>query len=528
MLPWLIAGGVFSLVALTASHYGLTWDEPNYFHASNLEIRWLVESGKNLLKGDIAMSLRDDVIRSAWHWDPYHVPHPPFSRILSGLAETIFSPIVDKFTAYRLAPALFFALLTAVMYSWMASLFDRATGFFAALSLVLIPNLFGFAHFAVTDMPLAVMWFLTLYCFWRGLENWRWSLVLGVVWGLALSTKFPALVIPIPLLLWAHLYRRPFYANNLFSMIFLSPLIMIASQPYLWHQTSRRILEFLYDGLSRGYRPETNFAIFFLNKIHATSTVPWYYPSFMTVVTVPETILLLSLTGALALFWVKPRRQVMVLFLFNAVLILVMGLLPGAVLHDVNRLMLPVLPCLVGLAGSGFFLLVRYLKESCQKIPALQAIRYLPAKLVGIVYALALFPPGFDLYLYHPYELSYYNRLVGGLRGAYERGLEVTYFMEAMGPDFLRLLNRELPANAVVNASFSNFMLAYYQEENRLRRDIRLTDKGDFDYYILLTRLSSFSQTDRLIFSETRRPYASIQVFGVPLVSIYKAKGPSQ
>src|SRR3990172_8170576 len=226
LAPWLLGAVTFLLVASTASHYGLGWDEPRYFHASDLETRWIVGFGEDLLKGQVARSLDDSTIKAAWYWQPYYVPHPPFSRIVSGLTKAVFFPILDKLTAYRLAPALFFALLAAVMYVWMASVFDRATGFFAALSLVLIPNLFGFAHFAVTDMPLAVMWFLTLYCFWRGLENWRWSLVLGVVWGLALSTKFPAFLIPIPLLLWAHLYRRQSYANNLFAMIFLSPLIM--------------------------------------------------------------------------------------------------------------------------------------------------------------------------------------------------------------------------------------------------------------------------------------------------------------
>ncbi len=523
MLPWLIGGGVFFLVVATIPHYGLTWDEPGYFHASDLEIQWLADFGKNIFNGEASKSLQDDVIQAAWHWDSFHVPHPPFSRILSGLTKVIFSPVIDKFTAYRLAPAMLFSLLVAVMYQWMGTLFNRMTGLFAALTLLVIPNLFGFAHFAVTDMPLAVMWFMTVYCFWKGLEDWRWSPVLGVVWGLALATKFPAIAIPIPLLLWAHLYRRPIYANNVFSMIFLSPLVMVASQPYLWHETSRRIFEFLYEGLSRGFRPNTSFPIYFYDHLYFTNELPWYYPFFITGVTLPEPILILTVVGLAATAWLKPQREAVVLFLLNALFILVMGLFPGAVLHDGVRQLLPVLPLLAALAGVGFFSLGEYLTEQSRRLAALQASKHLALKLSGILLFLALSLPTFDLLAYHPYELSYYNRLVGGIRGAYQRGLEVTYFMEALNPNFLKHLDDHLPRNAVVNAFLSNFMLTYYQRDGRLRKDIRISENTDAQYTILLNRRSTFGE-GALILLKFVRPYDAFRLDGVPLVLIYDVR----
>jgi hypothetical protein len=521
ILPWLLAGGTFFLVASTSSHYGVTWDEPKYFVASDLEVRWFGEFFKGLVRGNLDSVLSDEKIESAWRWDPYHVPHPPFSRLLSGLTKAFLSPFMDKFTAYRVAPALFFTLLVTVTYLWMTALFDRATGLFSALALVLMPNLFGFAHFAMTDMPLTALWLTTVYCFVKGLKDWRWSIALAVVWGLALATKFPAFLIPIPLLLWAHLYHRHSYHNNVFSMFFVSPIVMVSLQPYLWHKTFPRLAMFLYDEVSRGYQLKTNFAVFFFDKIYATSTLPWYYTFFMTAVSIPETILALTLVGVIAMLWVKPQREVMVLFLLNAVFILVLGLLPGAVLHDVNRLMLPVLPFLVGLATCGFFVLARYLTERCQSLAVLHGIGHLRAKLIGMVMLLVLFLPAVDLFTYHPYELSYYNRLVGGVQGAYKRGLEVTYLMEALTPDFLKFLNRELPPNTVISGGHTNFMLAYFQMENRLRRDIRITDETDYDYYILLNRRSMFSGLEREL-SRSVRPFASVRMDGVPLIQLYK------
>ncbi len=512
--------GAFLAVASTISDYGVTWDEPAYFYASDLHIEWIADFFRNLVHGQMGRSLDDERIKAAWHWDPYHVPHPPFSRIISGATKSIFSPLLDKFVSYRLGPALFFALLATVMYLWMTEVFGWLVGLFSALSLMLIPNLFGFAHIAVTDMPLAAMWFLTAYCFWKGLENWKRSLVLGIVWGLALSTKFPALLIPIPLLLWAHFYYRRSYANNLFCMIFVGPAVMIATQPYLWHQTSLRILEFFHEGLSRAYRPDANFPIFFLNRLYFTSDLPRYYPFFLTAVTTPETILGLSLIGILALLRDRPERKVMMLLLFNALFVLTMGTLPGAVLHDGMRQMLSVYPFIAGLSAAGLFVLVRFLTERAQRIKSLQAVKNLQAKLVGALLLLLLFPPVLDLALYHPFELSYYNRFVGGIRGAYRRGLEATYFMEALNPELLHFLNKELPHNAAVNGFFSDFMLEYYQREGRLRSDIKIVDKGPSDYLILLNRRSILTLHQRALINN--QPYAGVSIAGVPLVSVYK------
>lgn len=140
----------------------------------------------------------------------------------------------------------------------------------------------------------------------------------GVIWRSALATKFPAFIIPIPLLLWAHFYHRHAYHNNFFSMMLLSPLIMVSCQPYLWHQTLPRLAMFLYDSTSRGFHWETDFPIFFFNQKYSSNSLPWYYPLFMTVLSIPETILALILVAVLALLRLKPQREMMALFLLIA------------------------------------------------------------------------------------------------------------------------------------------------------------------------------------------------------------------
>jgi hypothetical protein len=524
-IPIALFLGSLIFVAATLKDYGVTWDEPPYFHAADLHIAWITEFFTNVANGKLHQSLADAEIKSAWHWNPYNVPHPPFSRIVSGLTKLIFAPRLDSFSAYRMGPALFFALLVTVMYIWISELFGRATGLFSALALTCTPNLFGFAHIAVTDLPLATMWFLTSYCFWKGLNDSRWSVALGIAWGLALATKFPALLIPFPLILWAHLFHRHKYINNIFALVFLAPVLMIATQPYLWHQAGMRIVEFLFEGVSRGYRPDANFPVLFFGTLYYTSQLPWYYPFFLLGVTTPESILALALIGIGTIYCAREQSRAMVLFLFNALFIPAMGLLPGAVLHDGVRQLISGVPFLVGLAGGGFHVLARFVSVQAAKIRAAENIKHIQSKIVGSAFVFLLFPAALDLFIYHPFELSYYNRLIGGTRGAYEKGLEVTYFMEAFNPEFLRYLNNKLPPKAVVNASFGNFMFQYYQKETRLRPDIQFTDKENADYYVLLTRRSVWSKKEWNLFNKNSA-LAAVRLGTVPLVLVYRLRAP--
>jgi Dolichyl-phosphate-mannose-protein mannosyltransferase len=525
-IPLILFCGVLLLCIATDRNYGLSWDEPLYYHASDLHMWWSAGLGRDIANGNVARSLDDKRIQQAWHWDPYHVPHPPFSRIVSGVTHELFSPWLDKFTSYRLGPALFFSLLVMIMYVWVTEAFGWTTGLFAASAVVLTPNMFGFAHFAVTDMPLAAMWFLTAYCFWKGLDSWRWSLVLGIVWGLALATKFPALLIPIPLLLWAHLFRRSSYANNLMAMFFIGPIIMIASQPYLWHKPTLRIVEFLYEGFSRGYRTDTSFPIFFFGREYLSDQLPRYYPFFLTAISTPETLLVLALAGAVYALRRPTQQKLPMLFLFNAGFILAMAIMPGAVLHDGMRQLLSSCAFIAALAAVGFACVTGALTGWMRRMKSFAGVGRLEAKTFTAVALLALLPPTIDLALYHPFELSYYNRLIGGLRGAYDRGMEATYFMEALTPGFMEYLNKELPPNARLNGLAANFMLVYYQHEGKLRRDLKITGVAPFDYAIVLNRRSVIAATPKSErgFMITATPSASVSLGGVPLVYFFRLK----
>jgi hypothetical protein len=185
------------------------------------------------------------------------------------------------------------------------------------------------------------------------------------------------------------------------------------------------------------------------------------------------------------------------------------------------RQLLSALPFLAALAGAGFFTITTWLLSAARRSESIQTITHLRVKIIGAVFLLASFHPLMDLYLTHPFQLSYYNRLVGGIRGAYRRGLETTYFMEAITPAFLQTLNARLPKDAAVNASFARFMFEFYQKEGRLRRDLRFSGSGPFDFYIVLNRRSALSPQERELMGSAARPAESVRVAGVPLVALF-------
>jgi len=525
---WCLALALFIatllIVGATLRDYGVSWDEPPYYHASDLHAQWLAQLPGNLLAGKLKESIDDKNVVAAWHWNPYHVPHPPFSRIVSGLLKHWLHPTLDKVTAYRLAPALFFAVLVTVMFLWMSAVFDVSTGLFSALALILVPNLFGYAHLAVTDMPLAMLWFLVALCFYKGLGDWRWSVCFGVAWGLALATKFPALLIPVPLILWTHVFHRHRYSNNVFCMLFIAPIVMIAVQPYLWHQTGVRLVEFLYEGFSRGYRPETSFTVFYDGQYFLSHQLPRYYPFLVVAITTPLPHLLLAAIAPIRLPGHREQRNAVGFFALNALFVLSLGLMPGAVLHDGVRQLLSALPFLVALSGVGFFVSVQQVSSVCKRLKLETRMRVTRPSVAGILLAVLCLSPGLDVLLTHPYQLSYYNSLVGGVRGAYRRGLEMSYFMEAINEDFLRQMNETLPKNAVVYGSFATFMFEYYQREQILRDDLRFVEKGPFDFMALLNRRSQLQPKELVMMNGSSQPIFWAGVGPVPLVSVFDAR----
>jgi len=104
---------------------------------------------------------------------------------------------------------------------------------------------------------------------------------------------------------------------------------------------------------------------------------------------------------------------------------------------------------------------------------------------------------------YHPHELSYFNIFMGGIRGAYEKGMETTYWGEAVNKDIYNALN-ELPKGARIKTlALHARVFEILQEWGRLRGDLRFNE-GDppWDYHLLSVRKGFFGKPEWMLYAE--------------------------
>src|SRR5262249_28738497 len=110
--------------------------------------------------------------------------------------------------------------------------------------------------------------------------------------------------------------------------------------------------------------------------------------------------------------------------------------------HDGVRLFLPTFFFLAVFAGWGTVWLADLLAWG---IP--RAVRLARPVLAAAVLGSA----AVGLIRTHPYELSYYNEWIGGPRGAWERGFELSYWYDAVNGPVIDDLNRRFPPRAQVD-----------------------------------------------------------------------------
>lgn len=489
----------FVILLLTLGDLGLTWDEPFYIVASYKYMQWFSSPHP----------FSQESIGEYWR---FNREHPPLGKVFMGINLVVFSSLLGIVGATRLASAFMFGGLVSLVYWIVAREWSWEGGLFASLSLLIMPRVLGHAHLATLDIPVTFMWLVATYAFYRGITSWRWSVITGVVFGLALTTKETALLLPLPLILWAHIYHRDKYSNNLFSMLTISPLCLFLTWPWLWYDTELRTLNFLAHQLVRSPVP-----VYYMGKVYTSPPPPWHYPLIMMAITLPPLVFLFSLLG---IGEVMRKRRISswgMLIFINALVLLGIIASPKTPKYDGVRLFLPLFPFLAILGGVGFDLVQ---KKISSRISFKNSRKILPCFLL----LLFLLPSGIILARLHPYELSYYNIFIGGMKGAKGVGMETTYWGDTINPEIYNYLNKNAPPKArIVLYPVGDKALKAYQEwTGLLRKDLRLSNhiEGDFDYLVLVMRQGMFDEKCWEIIKA--RPVYSLSFGGVSLTNIYR------
>jgi 4-amino-4-deoxy-L-arabinose transferase-like glycosyltransferase len=413
--PGLLMGLAAGLAVLsTLGDPGLTVDEPLDVRPGRTYVSSLRSHGL----GFFGRQVVDRVFRD-------NAEHPPLGRWLLGIASTLGEPFeilwrgADPTGLYvvsgRLAPALCFAILAAAVTVESTRRWGRAAGLAAGWSLLAMPRVFAHAHLAALDTFLIFFWTLALLAGARALDEDRstWRVIgAGALWALALLTKIHAwLLLPI-MLVWAAARiprRRAVVRVGLWAAT--GVVLFVAGWPWLWYDTWGRWKAYWGTSVERA-----TILVEYFGRIYRDRDVPWHYPWLYFAVTVPVGLQLLGTLG-LGVGWRRRKDDPFVALLAGSIILFLAIFSTGVPVYDGERLYLLVFPAWAMLIGLGFGELWE---------------RWGGGRGGRIVLTTLLIAQGYGTVALHPFGLSYYNLLAGGLPGAERLGLELTYWNDAV------------------------------------------------------------------------------------------------
>jgi 4-amino-4-deoxy-L-arabinose transferase-like glycosyltransferase len=470
------------LIVATAHGPGITWDEPIYLSFAANYVSWFEDLSAHSFE-------KAEILRVWWVGQA----HPPFGKLYIAVWFKLFFAALGPMLAARMGAGVLFGLAAALIFLWGRASRGEGAGLCAAAVFVFMPRLFAHGHFANLEMMTLLLWLATTIAFQRGVASRGWSVICGVLFGLTLLTKINGVFLPIFLVPWGLLFHGRKSLRNLLCMGLIGPAMFFIGWPAMWADPVQQITAYLKDKTDR-----FNIPVLYLGQRYKDNFAPWHYPFVMLMVTTPLPVLIGAVAGAarfarrLRADWRGRSHEALLLwgFLFP-VLLLVM---PWAPKYDGIRLMLPACPFLALVAAEGGASIWEWMRKK-------QGGRGL-AKSAVIAGATWLLLP---IIAFHPFQLCYYNELIGGPWGARKAGFETTYWSDTFEGQALKFLNSHVsPNGSIAFVAMDKYAWMYYRTFGYLRKDIRLGEFADRDweYLVVVPRQGWFTEKEKAFMKE--------------------------
>lgn len=347
--------------------------------------------------------------------------HPPLSDIASALFNEILFRrlhLVNDIDSYRIYGILLASITVGLVFYWASMLYGKVSGLVAALVISLYPLYWAESHFNTEkDVPETAFWAIFMFSFWKGIttKNWKWIILTGITFGLALGTKlnivFAVLVI-VPWLLVYLFQGKGIFTNIKFFLkekkillsLMLIPIngfiILLATWPYLWQDPLRGFFKMLGFYQTIGMTNVITYAPFGINT----------FPLKWILFTTPIVALLLTIAGIVAYLFNfrKDKNRTALLFIIWLLVPIIRVVIPGSNIYGGVRQIMEFIPAMALVSAYGFYNLTKKINLK-----------------LSFVLAVTIFLPIlFRIISIHPNENVYFNELIGGLKGAKEQGLK--------------------------------------------------------------------------------------------------------
>lgn len=462
--------------------------------------------------------------------------HPPLSDIFAAFFNfVLFQKIglINDVDSHHVYSVFLAAILVGVIFVWAHKNYGVFTAIIASISLALYPIFFAESHFNIKDVPETVFYSLSIIAFYEGIVRRKnlWILISAIFFSFAFATKFNILFMPFTLLPWIILYLLKLkdkrkYINLMPSFIvypILVTTVFFASWPFLWPDLIGRFSEVM-----TYYREIGNNSVF--DPRYITYFGFNTYPAQWIVYVTPLVTLFFSLFGIIYALrnGFKEKTKITLLILIWFLIPILRVTRPNAGIYGGVRQIMEYAPAMAILSGIG----ANWLREQIVNFIVIRNKNIFFKKRTGLLIAflliLAFVPITIKLISLHPNEGIYYNPLIGGLKGAKEKGL-----LDA-GSD-LGNVNKQatewINSNAEPNAKVALFAgLGSDIPGIQLRGDLSFSNihrsgmdrKGEYviglveNFYIYPDDFMVIYYNNFLI------PVHEIKVDGVPLIKIWK------
>ena len=488
-------------MALTQASVGFTRDEGYYFAAAQSYEAWL----RLLLRSPLQA-----IAQTGKYWS-YNFEHPGLTKLLFAVSHLVFTSLTHALPdalSWRL-PAFVFAGLLSYWLCLLGSSRSRAAGVLAPLLFWCAERTFFHGHLACFDIPICALWAGVGVAWLSAIQSEQRGpkICFGLMYGVSLAVKHNAWFLPPVLLVHALLLTQRLKALLTLPYMLLSPLVLFAAWPLLWHEPIGHLQAWVAFHLHH-----VHYAWWYFGQVLRAPPFPIWYPLMVDALVLPIPAVVLLAADGLSLLYGFARRKLDPQRLLELAL-------AGAAL-------LPFLTTTTPIFGGikhwlGFVALL------CPEAAGLLVLIAPSPRKLAAAAAAVLLPGLWQIAHVHPYGTSAYGELAGDIPGAASLGMQRQYWSSNVTA-VLPWLNEHCPPDARVYFHEVNFeSYRTYVSMQMLRADIHYAASPAQSDYAALQWHREFRDREPEVWNlyGTHRPATGLYLDGVPQIVVYARPG---
>jgi len=434
---------VLIVQAILLPRVGMSWDEPSSFFVGRANLKFWMTGNRAYLNDLQNKELfKDSPIPYIYGEDIY----PPFMFTISSAISYVFAEklhLMGVYDAHHLGEVVVGAVGVWAIYGLStASGLSVPVAAITTITYALYPTIFGAMRNDAKDIPLvsllavAAYFFVLFFKSWQAKRHrmiWLWGLLFALTLGFAQATK-PTAVIIVPIIaVWliASLLRSRAFRTSLspFGPFFMISLVagvvalgaMVLAWPWLWDDPVGKLKSVFSFFKTVGY----NMPVPYFGTIyHAGITVPKTYPFVILLLQTPVAVTFCVGLGTVYSVWqyVRNKRVWPMLFVIWFYGGMSRFLFPGFIIYAFVRHFIDVVPAFFVLMGFGIETIALGAETLAKEFAVTHTFRFRRIALIVMAIVFVVHEAAISVQLF-PYEMSYFNVLVGGISNVARLGM---------------------------------------------------------------------------------------------------------